>query len=349
MDDREILVQFLRSLGASEEELEVASASATLGGLALDLAIRARHGMRPFDDACAAAGLDLPTGAALWRALGFPDPGEFWTTLTAAETAALELLAHMHALLGDGATNQLARLVGGTTAQLAEAVVDGFRVEFEMPSLGGGAAYSEVVRSYAAIADAFFPRLVQLLGSALAAHMVSVARGMWAPDDARASVTRTLAVGFVDLVGYTESSAAMSPAALAASIGAFELRVGELVAGAGGRVVKLIGDEAMFVVGSGGAAASLAVELAESFDGAGDLPRVRVGVAAGPVVALHGDYYGDVVNLAARLVKLAAPSGAIASAAVAEACPATIAAEELAVRTIKGFPAGTAAFALRRA
>jgi adenylate cyclase len=172
---------------------------------------------------------------------------------------------------------------------------------------------------------------------------------MWAPDDARASVTRTLAVGFVDLVGYTESSAAMSPAALAASIGAFELRVGELVAGAGGRVVKLIGDEAMFVVGSGGAAASLAVELAESFDGAGDLPRVRVGVAAGPVVALHGDYYGDVVNLAARLVKLAAPSGAIASAAVAEACPATIAAEELAVRTIKGFPAGTAAFALRRA
>ena len=49
------------------------------------------------------------------------------------------------------------------------------------------------------------------------------------------------------------------------------------------------------------------------------LPEVRIGLAAGPVVGLRGDYYGDPVNLAARLVKLAQPGETLASGPLVEA------------------------------
>jgi class 3 adenylate cyclase len=46
---------------------------------------------------------------------------------------------------------------------------------------------------------------------------------------------------------------------------------------------------------------------------------VRIGLAAGPVVSHRGDYYGDVVNLAARLVKVAAADEVLVSESIAEA------------------------------
>lgn len=71
----------------------------------------------------------------------------------------------------------------------------------------------------------------------------------------------------------------------------------DTVTGAGGRVVKLIGDEVMFVHADAGAACGIAKELIEHSG-----HHVRVGVGHGSMVAMHGDFYGAVVNLAARLV-----------------------------------------------
>jgi adenylate cyclase len=201
------------------------------------------------------------------------------------------------------------------------------------------------VRDYVELATAAFPDLVAALGAVLSAHMVSVARGAWTTDDERSSITRQLAVGFVDLVGYTTRSATLSPGALAATLVEFEHRVGELVGRAGGRVVKLIGDEAMFVVDDAAAACDLALELATTFDA--DTP-VRVGLAVGPVVGLHGDYYGEVVNLAARLVKLATPSTVVTSAALSDSpsCAGRFAFEPQPVVAVKGFDHPVATYVL---
>jgi adenylate cyclase len=141
--------------------------------------------------------------------------------------------------------------------------------------------------------------------------LVTVSRASWALDDQRVAITRDLVVGFADLVEYTRTSRALTPAELTDAIGRFESRVGEIVPRHGGRVVKLIGDEIMFVLPDAASAMALALELARELAHDPELPEVRIGLAAGPVVSHAGDYYGDVVNLAARLVKAADPGSAL--------------------------------------
>jgi adenylate cyclase len=85
------------------------------------------------------------------------------------------------------------------------------------------------------------------------------------------------------------------------------------VAEEGGRVVKTIGDEVMFVSGDVAAAARIARRLTDrSLDDA-LLPPARAGLARGSVVTREGDYFGPVVNLASRLVEIAKPGSVIAS------------------------------------
>jgi class 3 adenylate cyclase len=105
-----------------------------------------------------------------------------------------------------------------------------------------------------------------------------------------------------------------------------------LVTGAGGRVVKLIGDEAMFVIEDSSAACDVAVHFVETSP-----QPVRVGLAHGTVVALYGDYYGETVNLAARLVGAAEASTVVVSDAVRQKAADGFAFTALPERELKGF------------
>jgi adenylate cyclase len=62
----------------------------------------------------------------------------------------------------------------------------------------------------------------------------------------------------------------------------------------------------MFIVPTPQQAAAIGLDLVgiEEVDG---LPPIRVGLAHGDVLLRHGDVFGEVVNLAARLVSLARP------------------------------------------
>ena len=113
-------------------------------------------------------------------------------------------------------------------------------------------------------------------------------------------------IGFVDLVGYTSISRTMSPNELMALVEDFERRAFEVAAQRGGRIVKSIGDEVMIAAPDHETVASIAMALVSGF---GDDPatRPRAGVSAGEVVFRLGDYYGPVVNVAARLAAVAAP------------------------------------------
>ena len=76
---------------------------------------------------------------------------------------------------------------------------------------------------------------------------------------------------------------------------------------------------------------------------------VRVGLADGPAVALHGDYYGPVVNLAARLVAVAPPSSVLVSDTVRGAAVAgDLAFEPFETGPVRGFTDVTTAFRLAR-
>jgi adenylate cyclase len=127
-----------------------------------------------------------------------------------------------------------------------------------------------------------------------------------AVDDA--SVTRpTLAVGFLDLVGYTALSQVLDEDELGALVGRFEELTYDTIAQLGGRVVKTIGDEVMFVAEAPEVAAHIALRLTERTGEDRVLPDARAGLAYGSVMAREGDYYGPMVNLAHRLVEVAYP------------------------------------------
>jgi class 3 adenylate cyclase len=265
-------------------------------------------------DAAARAGLSLDEASTLWRALGFAVPDDGSVRLTSAEATTLQLLIGVgREVVGEERIVGFARVLGWATAVLGEALVDAFRVQVEMPRLGSGTTYAQIVEDYAQLATVSFPTFVEGLGVLTRAHMLRVSRGAWTPDEQRSAVTRELTVGFADLVGYTGHSRTLATADLAHVIGHFETRVTDLVSRFGGRLVKFIGDEAMFVVEDPFTSCELALALVESFASDRALLAARVGLAAGPTVALHGDYYGEVVNLAARLATAGGPSEVIVS------------------------------------
>jgi adenylate cyclase len=115
------------------------------------------------------------------------------------------------------------------------------------------------------------------------------------------------------MVGFTGLSEQLSTRELAATIADFEERTAQLVGDAGGRIVKLIGDEVMFVADDPNDGCEVAVQVLSAFDGDDNLPPLRVGLAWGPVLARDGDYFGSVVNVASRSVKLARPGTALVS------------------------------------
>jgi adenylate cyclase len=344
------LVRYVLAQGAGREEIADATQTGSLGPLALDLALRAPGEQIPFEQAASAAGLELEAAARLWRALGFPDPLSSATTLRPNQAQTLTLLAEMgRSDLGIETVLRLARVIGGAVALVAEAVVDAFRVRVEMPRQAAGESHADVVEDYAQAAPLLLSALSQALDGILRDHVVAVARSTWAPDESQAIVTRDLSIGFVDLVGYTRSARVLSPAELAEAVGRFESRVGEVVNLRGGRVVKLIGDEAMFVVDEPGRARELALDLVRTLREEPQLPEVRIGIAAGPVVAHHGDYYGDVVNLAARLVKVAEPGEILLSGALADDLPDALGVEQVRLPNLKGYDGGVPAFRLKSA
>lgn len=127
------------------------------------------------------------------------------------------------------------------------------------------------------------------------------------------------AVGFADLVQFTRLSQSLSGSELAHVIGDFEAICRDIVSVGGGRVVKTVGDEIMFLADTPEDGAQIALSLAEAIDAEPDLPAVRVGLAWGSMFSRYGDVFGPTVNLAARLEGVAEPGTFIVDAPTAAA------------------------------
>src|SRR5690606_20029226 len=117
-----------------------------------------------------------------------------------------------------------------------------------------------------------------------------------------------LAVGFVDLVGYTALSQRLSSGELAHLVGEFETTAQDAVLSRDGRLVKLIGDAVMFTAVDAEPAVDIALRLLEAFSQRYEQIAPRGGIAVGEVLTRGGDYYGPVVNLASRIADQAVPS-----------------------------------------
>lgn len=86
----------------------------------------------------------------------------------------------------------------------------------------------------------------------------------------------------------------------------------------GGKPIKWLGDGVMLHFRDPGPGVRAALELVGDLAAAG-LPPAHVGLHAGPVLYQHGDYFGQTVNLSARIADYARPGEVLVSQAVAEA------------------------------
>jgi class 3 adenylate cyclase len=131
---------------------------------------------------------------------------------------------------------------------------------------------------------------------------------------------RVPAMSFLDLVGYTRLTEEQGDAAAAALAEALALLVDRSAREHGGVPVKWLGDGVMVHYREPAGAVLAALQLVEQLPAAG-LPPAHVGVAAGPVVAQGGDYFGRTVNLAARIAAYASASRVLVSEPVVQRAP----------------------------
>jgi len=201
-------------------------------------------------------------------------------------------------------TLQLARVIGSAITRIADAEVAAFVQNIAAP-LAEKREELAIAQAHVQLAS-LNPLLAKALDLAHRYHCEAALRRVALVPGAGHG--QRLAVGFADLVGFTALSQSLSTSDLAAAITEFESRASETVTELGGRVVKLIGDEVMFVADETADGCEIALRLTEIFREHDVLPPVRGGLASGETITQEGDYFGPVVNLAARATKVA-PAG----------------------------------------
>ncbi|MCU1450788.1 MAG: hypothetical protein JWP02_2958, partial [Acidimicrobiales bacterium] len=279
-DDRLRVLHAVFGLGATADEVVEAARIARLGDLALDLAIRPPGPTVDLDTFAENGEFDPDLIRKMWRALGLPATGLVRVTPDAAQ--ALRTLATLATWFTPDSAFAMARVVGSSSARMAEAIIGAFRVDVEVPKRSTRSGYSGVLEDSTAAGRELLPLFLDAANAVFRRHLVLAAYQMWSTDEDEAAVTHELAVGFADLVGSTEALRAGSVAAMARMVREFEEMVWDLVTGAGGRVVKLIGDEAMFVVEDPIRACAVGLDLVDTSP-----HPIRVGLAHGTVAALY--------------------------------------------------------------
>jgi len=311
---------FLRDHGVGEADIVRAEASDSLDLLVADCVLVPSGNRYTQAELCERTGLSAELAERLWRALGFadvgPDDREF-TDLDIEAILIFQAMVRMGVADEDSAV-QFARVIGSSMARIADAEVSPVIASGENHGvLGGrGAAGGSVFEAerFARMADTTLPAMARVLEFAWRRHVqAATRRAMLLRTRGDGSALPVLAVGFADMVGFTVLSQQLAEEELAAVVSRFEEVAHDTVTAGGGRIVKMIGDEAMFVTESVVDAARIGLRLAEAYADDELLSDVRVGLSVGPVLIQDGDYFGPVVNLASRMVNIADPGAVLVS------------------------------------
>ena len=309
------LAVILRALGTPDEEIARSEHDGTLALLAIDRMALGQEIRFDVAEACRRAGLPEEELRHIWRSLGFPDPpaGELmFTDIDVANLAAVATLLHSGAVPPEVAYG-MTRVVGSSMARVASALVDAVsaRADAVMRS-GGDGEEALALEPLADEGSSFLTLFPSVLEQVWRRHLQAAARRrlLRSESDDGAGVV----VGFADLVGFTALAQQVSDQELAEVVDQFERLAYDVVVAGRGRVLKMIGDEVMFIVEDPVAAAEIALGLADASRDAADLSDVRVGLALGPVLEREGDAYGPTVNLASRITAIAYPGAVVVSA-----------------------------------
>ena len=309
-----------------------------------DRAVRSSRDLYTSAELAERTDVDLDVIEATIRAAGLPVVPRDRRFYGDADVALFEGFRIAGELFGQAAVTTFVRTMGMAASRVATGAVHLASATLTGPLARSGAR--EVERSEANEAATIALDTVPPAWEALMRHHAeNELRRQFLSELDPGSRTANLAVAFCDLVGFTSASAELAPDELAGAVERFEEVAVDVVAAHGGRVVKVIGDEVMYVTHDPEAACRIAVDLREQVDLSQRFSSLRGGITYGPVVTLDGDYYGTGVNLAARAVAAAEPGQVLVDRGVAEAV-ADPTFTSVGERELKGFPEPVELFSL---
>ena len=324
-------LQVLQKIERAGVPLDGLAALVSSGHLSLDFIDSAGQPVfTPLEDATFSqlseeTGIPIGVLATMREALGGPPPAPD-DRVGQSELAVLPLLQLQHELgFRDRAIEQGLRVYGDSLRRIAETEAEWFRSEIIQPMLAKGITEDEVGRFVAVLG----PRLTDVSDEAVMAiyhgqqshsWLANISNGLaMALENAGLHTVehRLPAMCFLDIAGYTHLTSEQGDQ-VAADLAEHLRRVVQPPAiEHGGRAVKWLGDGVMFWFPDARSGVMAAVEMIEGVD-AGDLPPAHVGVHAGPVVFQEGDYYGNTVNIAARIGEYARPGEVLVSQEVVD-------------------------------
>ncbi len=244
------------------------------------------------------AGVPLERAVQLWRSLGFTAVDDDEAYFTEADVEALRSVDWLveQGFVQEADELTLVRSMGRTFARLTEWEVG----ELAAQALAAGPGRQKELEE---IVVGLIPVVEDVQNYVWRRHLADAAgRLLLRPQGEEG---RQTVVGFADIVNFTRRSRSLDAEELGALIESFESTSASIVAEHGGQVIKTIGDEVMFTVDDPVEAARVGLALVAAEDDT--FPELRVGLAHGAVLAKLGDVFGPVVNIAARLTKLAKP------------------------------------------
>jgi adenylate cyclase len=318
-EGRLALLERLASEGVTLEEMREAVAAGRLVLLPVERALSGDGPRYTPNEIAEISGMPLELLQRYTAASGIPYPEPDDRSLSDADLEAAKRIAALRqAGLPDEGMLQVARTVGMGTARIAEA-----NRELAIRTLAEpGDTEADLAMRLAAAAEYMVPLIGPAIVHAFEMHMLEQIRRdvIGAADLASGEIggAAELSVGFADLVEFTRLGEEIDPVELGQVAGRLE-EMANAVAEPPVRLVKTLGDGAMFVCAEARPLLEASLELIAAAEAEGEqFPWVRAGLATGSVLPQSGDYYGRAVNLASRITNVARPGSVVVDAATRE-------------------------------
>jgi adenylate cyclase len=271
-------------------------------------------------DVAQGVGLSLFSARKLWRALGMPNFTDDDLAFTTEDLEHLKIMPKLvrEGVLTEDAAISVTRAIGQMTDRMVvwqvEALVEDMVVTH---GISDAEARVRLVEELPKLIEPLEEMLVYSWRRQLSAGVQRLAvrakEGLEASEEGRtgaeddAPLPLARSVGFADLVSYTSLSRRMNEKTLARLVQTFESKCAEVISVGGGRLVKTVGDEVLYIAETPTAGAEIALALSREIAADERLPEGRVAMVWGRVLSRLGDIYGPTVNLAARLTAIAEP------------------------------------------
>jgi adenylate cyclase len=222
------------------------------------------------------------------------------------------------------AIERLLRVQGDSTRRITEQEAAWWNSEVIEPAMAAGKGAEEIAN--ADVADRIAPLSEQAVlamyhaqqARAWTANIIEGFEVMMAKAGIHSRLERQPAICFLDISGYTRLTQERGDDAAADLSTTVARLVQRSSVQHGGKPIKWLGDGVMFYFGDPGPGVRAALEMVEGLAAAG-LPPAHVGLHAGPVLFQEGDYFGQTVNLSARIADYARQGEVLVSQAVADA------------------------------